>query len=86
MTETGKAFPAVRQQQRWGCALVRLQCMAIRILRLGTKRAPEEGLRIVAVRWPRCGVPNQAYALPDRPIHGSCRILIVEIRSWAIGQ
>jgi uncharacterized protein YeaO (DUF488 family) len=39
--------------------------MAIRILRLGTKREPGEGLRIGAVRRPPRGVRKQEYAKRD---------------------
>lgn len=36
--------------------------MAIRIVRLGTERAPDEGLRIGTVRRPPRGVPKARYA------------------------
>ena len=36
--------------------------MAIRIVRLGTERAPGEGIRIGTVRRPPRGVPKTAYA------------------------
>lgn len=36
--------------------------MAIRIVRLGTKRAPTEGLRIGTVRRPPRGVPKSKFA------------------------
>lgn len=36
--------------------------MAIRIVRLGTDRAPDEGLRIGTVRRPPRGVPKSEYA------------------------
>jgi uncharacterized protein YeaO (DUF488 family) len=39
--------------------------MAIRIVRLGTKREPDEGLRIGAVRRPPRGVRKQDYAVRD---------------------
>jgi uncharacterized protein YeaO (DUF488 family) len=36
--------------------------MALRIVRLGTPRAPDEGLRIGTVRRPPRGVPKSAFA------------------------
>jgi uncharacterized protein YeaO (DUF488 family) len=36
--------------------------MAVRIVRLGTERAPDEGLRIGTVRRPPRGVPKSRYA------------------------
>jgi uncharacterized protein YeaO (DUF488 family) len=36
--------------------------MAVRIIRLGEKRAPGEGLRIGTVRYPPRGVPKARYA------------------------
>ena len=36
--------------------------MAVRIVRLGSKRAPGEGLRIGTVRKPPRGVPKSAFA------------------------
>lgn len=39
--------------------------MAIRIVRLGTERAPDEGLRIGTVRRPPRGVPKARYAQED---------------------
>jgi len=36
--------------------------MAIRIVRLGTERAPDEGVRIGTVRRPPRGVPKEAFA------------------------
>lgn len=36
--------------------------MAIRIVRLGTQRAPKEGLRIGTVRRPPRGVPKSAFS------------------------
>ena len=39
--------------------------MAIRIVRLGTARAHDEGLRIGTVRRPPRGVPKSAYASQD---------------------
>lgn len=39
--------------------------MAIRIIRLGTPRHPEEGLRIGTVRRPPRGVPKTEYAARD---------------------
>ncbi len=36
--------------------------MTIRIVRLGTERAPDEGLRIGTVRRPPRGVPKSAFA------------------------
>jgi len=39
--------------------------MGIRIVRLGTPRAPDEGLRLGTVRRPPRGVPKTAYASRD---------------------
>jgi uncharacterized protein YeaO (DUF488 family) len=39
--------------------------MAVRIVRLGTRRAPREGLRIGTVRRPPRGVPKSQYASGD---------------------
>jgi uncharacterized protein YeaO (DUF488 family) len=39
--------------------------MAIRIVRLGTKRAPGEGLRVGTVRRPPRGVPKTEFASRD---------------------
>jgi uncharacterized protein YeaO (DUF488 family) len=39
--------------------------MAIRIVRLGSKRAPKEGLRIGTVRKPPRGVPKARFAADD---------------------
>jgi len=39
--------------------------MAIRIVRLGSKRAPGEGLRIGTVRHPPRGVPKERFAEDD---------------------
>jgi uncharacterized protein YeaO (DUF488 family) len=39
--------------------------MGIRIVRLGTPRAPDEGLRIGTVRRPPRGVPKQEFARAD---------------------
>lgn len=39
--------------------------MAIRIVRLGSERAPGEGLRIGTVRRPPRGVPKSEYAAQD---------------------
>lgn len=39
--------------------------MAIRIVRLGTPRAPGEGLRLGTVRRPPRGVPKQEYGTRD---------------------
>lgn len=39
--------------------------MSIRIVQLGSPRAPEEGLRIGAVRYPPRGVPRSEYARRD---------------------
>ena len=39
--------------------------MAIRVVRLGTPRAPDEGLRIGTVRRPPRGVPKAEYASRD---------------------
>jgi uncharacterized protein YeaO (DUF488 family) len=39
--------------------------MALRIVRLGTKRAPGEGLRIGTVRKPPRGVPKSRFAADD---------------------
>jgi uncharacterized protein YeaO (DUF488 family) len=39
--------------------------MAVRIVRLGTKRAPGEGTRIGTVRKPPRGVPKRRFALDD---------------------
>ncbi|MGE5088592.1 MAG: DUF488 domain-containing protein [Candidatus Levyibacteriota bacterium] len=39
--------------------------MAIRIVRLGSARAPDEGTRIGTVRRPPRGVPKSAYAAQD---------------------
>jgi len=36
--------------------------MAVRIVRLGSARAPDEGLRIGTVRYPPRGVPKRAYS------------------------
>ena len=36
--------------------------MAIRIVRLGSERAPNEGLRIGTVRWPPRGVPKSQFS------------------------
>ena len=39
--------------------------MAVRIVQLGTRRAPNEGVRIGTVRRPPRGVPKSAYASGD---------------------
>jgi uncharacterized protein YeaO (DUF488 family) len=39
--------------------------MAIRVVRLGTPRAPGEGLRLGTVRRPPRGVPREAFARRD---------------------
>ena len=39
--------------------------MSIRIVRLGTPRAPDEGLRIGTVRRPPRGVPKERFAKDD---------------------
>lgn len=39
--------------------------MAVRVIRLGTPRQPEEGLRIGTVRRPPRGVPKEQYASLD---------------------
>ena len=39
--------------------------MSIRIVRLGTKRAPDEGLRVGTVRRPPRGVPKEKFASED---------------------
>lgn len=39
--------------------------MAVRIVQLGTKRAPDEGVRIGTVRRPPRGVPKSAYSSGD---------------------
>jgi len=39
--------------------------MALRIVRLGTPRAPGEGLRVGTVRRPPRGIPKQEYAARD---------------------
>jgi uncharacterized protein YeaO (DUF488 family) len=39
--------------------------MAIRIVRLGTPRAPDEGLRLGTVRRPPRGVPKEEFARRD---------------------
>ncbi len=39
--------------------------MSVRIVRLGTKRLPDEGLRIGAVRRPPRGVPKSEFASRD---------------------
>ena len=39
--------------------------MAIRVVRLGTPRAPGEGLRLGTVRRPPRGVPREAFASRD---------------------
>src|SRR5688572_23572297 len=39
--------------------------MAVRIVRLGSPRAPREGVRIGTVRRPPRGVPKQAWAARD---------------------
>ena len=39
--------------------------MAVRIVRLGTKRVPGEGLRIGTVRKPPRGVPKSRFATDD---------------------
>jgi len=39
--------------------------MAVRIVRLGTKRAPSEGTRIGTVRKPPRGVPKRRFAADD---------------------
>lgn len=39
--------------------------MAIRIVRLGSERAPDEGLRIGTVRRPPRGVPKSEFATQD---------------------
>ena len=39
--------------------------MAVRIVRLGTPRAPGEGLRIGTVRRPPRGVPKERFAVED---------------------
>jgi len=45
--------------------LVMIVPMAIRIVRLGSPRAPQEGLRIGTVRRPPRGVPKTEYASRD---------------------
>jgi uncharacterized protein YeaO (DUF488 family) len=39
--------------------------MSIRIVRLGSKRAPDEGLRVGTVRRPPRGVPKERFAADD---------------------
>jgi uncharacterized protein YeaO (DUF488 family) len=39
--------------------------MSIRIVRLGSKRAPDEGLRVGTVRRPPRGVPKERFAVDD---------------------
>ena len=39
--------------------------MSIRIVRLGSKRAPDEGLRVGTVRRPPRGVPKEKFASED---------------------
>ena len=39
--------------------------MTIRVVRLGTKRAPNEGLRLGTVRRPPRGVPKARFAIDD---------------------
>lgn len=39
--------------------------MSVRIVRLGTKRHPEEGLRVGTVRRPPRGVPKEQFAAQD---------------------
>lgn len=39
--------------------------MSIRIVRLGSKRAPDEGLRVGTVRRPPRGVPSERFAADD---------------------
>ena len=39
--------------------------MSIRIVRLGSKRAPDEGLRLGTVRRPPRGVPKEKFASED---------------------
>jgi len=39
--------------------------MSIRIVRLGTKRVPDEGLRVGTVRRPPRGVPKERFAADD---------------------
>jgi len=39
--------------------------MAVRIVRLGTRREPGEGLRVGTVRRPPRGVPKERYAADD---------------------
>jgi len=39
--------------------------MSIRIVRLGTPRAPDEGLRVGTVRRPPRGVPKTEFASQD---------------------
>ena len=39
--------------------------MSVRIVRLGTKRAPGEGLRLGTVRRPPRGVPKERFAADD---------------------
>ncbi|PPE71082.1 DUF488 family protein [Caldimonas thermodepolymerans] len=39
--------------------------MAVRVVRLGTPRAPDEGLRLGTVRRPPRGVPKSEYAAQD---------------------
>ena len=39
--------------------------MAVRIVRLGSPRAPDEGLRIGTVRRPPRGVPKAEFATRD---------------------
>lgn len=45
--------------------LIKPQRMAVRIVRLGTPRAPEEGTRIGTVRRPPRGVPKEKFASDD---------------------
>jgi uncharacterized protein YeaO (DUF488 family) len=45
--------------------IIRLRLMTIRIVRLGSPRLPEEGLRMGTVRRPPRGVPKAEYASRD---------------------
>jgi uncharacterized protein YeaO (DUF488 family) len=65
--------------------------MSIRIVRLGSTRAEDEGLRIGTVRRPPRGVPKNEYSARDiydvwLPLLAPSEELLKEIRSKAIDE
>jgi len=65
--------------------------MAIRIVRLGSSRAADEGLRIGTVRRPPRGMPKDQYSVQDiydvwLPLLAPSEALLKDIRSKAIDE